>query len=157
MFGEPNAATAIIADGVTLLSNNWNDMASLQSPHNGSNRTGTTTWYRVAIVAGKGPSFPQPTAGGPPADFGTDGGTHNFLRYLERWSGQTLNYRGAIITFYYNRQALGTYKCCSNVYGPPVRAYVFDTDFLDPNLLPPGTPMFRDVNILGFTYNLRPQ
>ena len=156
-FAEPNAATAIIADGVTLLSNNWNDMTSLQSPHNRSDRTGTTTWYRVAIVAGKGPSFPQPTAGSPPADFGTDGGTHNFLRYLERWSGQTLNYRGAIITFYYNRQALGTYKCCSNVYGPPVRAYVFDTDFLDPTLLPPGTPMFRDVNILGFTYNLRAQ
>ena len=156
-FGEPNAATAVISDGVTLLSNNWNDMSSLQSPHNRSDRTGTTTWYRLAIIAGKGPAFPQPTAGAPPADFGTDGGTHNFLRYLERWSGQTLNYRGAMITFYYNRQALGTYKCCSNVYGPPVRAYVFDTDFLDPTLLPPGTPMFRDVNILGFTYNLRSQ
>ena len=76
---------------------------------------------------------------------------------LERWSGQTLNYRGAVVTFYYNRQALGTYKCCTNVYDPPVRAYEFDTDFLDPTLLPPGTPMFRDVNILGFTYNLRPQ
>ena len=25
-FGEPNAATAVISDGVTLLSNNWNDM-----------------------------------------------------------------------------------------------------------------------------------
>ena len=73
-FGEPNAATAIIADGVTLLSNNWNDMASLQSPHNRSNRTGTTTWYRVAIVAGKGPSFPQPTAGAPPQTSGPTGG-----------------------------------------------------------------------------------
>jgi hypothetical protein len=156
-FVEPNAATAIMADGVTLLSNNWNDWRSLQSPHQPNNRSGTTTWYRVAIVAGKGPSFPRPGAGTPPQDFGTDGGTHNFLRYLERWSGQTLNYRGAIVTFYFNRQALGTYKCCTNVYGPPARAYVFDTDFLDPTLLPPGTPMFRDVNILGFTYNLRPQ
>ena len=155
-FAEPNAATAIIADAVTLLSNNWNDMNSINSPHDRNGRTATTTWYRVAIVGGKGPSFPRPASGGP-NDYGTDGGTHNFLRYLERWSGQTLNYRGAMITFYYNRQALGTYKCCSNVYGPPVRAYEFDTDFLDPNLLPPGTPMFRDVNILGFTYNLRPQ
>ena len=155
-FGEPNAATAVIADAVTLLSNNWNDMSSINSPHDRNGRTGTTTWYRLAIIAGKGPAFPRPPSGGP-ADFGTDGGTHNFLRYLERWSGQTLNYRGAVVTFYYNRQALGTYKCCTNVYGPPVRAYVFDTDFLDPNLLPPGTPMFRDVNILGFTYNLRPQ
>ena len=153
-FVEPNAATAIIADAVTLLSNNWNDMNSINSPHEPSGRPATTTWYRVAIVSGKGPSFPLPTSGGP-ADFGTDGGTHNFLRYLERWSGQTLNYSGAIVTFYYNRQALGTYKCCTNVYSPPVRAYLFDTDFLDPNLLPPGTPMFRDVNIMGFTYNIR--
>ena len=66
-----------------------------------------------------------------------------------------MNYSGAIVTFYYNRQALGTYKCCTNVYSLPVRAYVFDTDFLDPTLLPPGTPMFRDVNIMGFTYNIR--
>ena len=71
------------------------------------------------------------------------GGTHNFLRYLERWSGRTLTYRGSMITFYFNRQAVGTYKCCRNVYSPPTRAYVFDTDFLDPNLLPPLTPMFR--------------
>ena len=37
-FVEPNAATAIIADGVTLLSNSWNNWDSLQSPHNRNNR-----------------------------------------------------------------------------------------------------------------------
>jgi hypothetical protein len=29
---------------------------------------------------------------GPGNDFGTDGGVHNFLRYLEEWGGQTSNY-----------------------------------------------------------------
>ena len=84
-------------------------------------------------------------------DFGTDGGTHNFLRMLERWNGGTLNYRGSMITFWNNRQAVGLYKCCRNVYSPPARAYHFDVEFLDPVQLPPATPMFRDVNVLGFT------
>ena len=156
-FAEPNAATAIIADAVTFLSNDWNDMNSFTDPHDPNDRRAATTWYRVAIVAGKGLKFPRPSAGSPPSNFGTDGGTHNFLRMIESWSSRTFNYRGAIITFYANRQALGVFKNGSNTYRPPTRAFAFDTDFLDPNLLPPGTPMFRDVNILGFTYNLRPQ
>jgi hypothetical protein len=53
-------------------------------------------------------------------------------------------------SFYFNRQAAGTYKCCTNVYTPPTRAYSFDVEFLDPSLLPPKTPMFRDVNATGF-------
>jgi hypothetical protein len=80
---------------------------------------------------------------------------HNFLRYIENWSG-TLNYRGSIISLYYNRQATGTYKCCNDVYGPPSRGYNFDTEFLQPNLLPPRTPLFRDVNTTGFTQLLLP-
>jgi len=34
--------------------------------------------------------------------------------------------------------------------------YNFDTDFLEPTLLPPRTPMFRDVNITGFTRLIMP-
>ena len=80
---------------------------------------------------------------------------HNFLRYLESWTNQRLNFRGAIASFYFNRQAVGTYKCCTDVYDPPTRAYAFDTDFLTPNLLPPYTPMFRDLNTTGFTQVIR--
>ena len=42
------------------------------------------------------------------------------------------------------------------VYSVPVRAYSFDTDFLDPSLLPPLTPVFRDLNTLGFSQEMRP-
>lgn len=154
-FGEPNAATAVIGDAVSLLSNSWSDWNSLQSPHNPANRQATTTWYRTAILSGKGLSFPRPSAGDP-QDFGTDGGVHNFLRMLERWSGQTLNYRGSMVSLSYNRQGVGIYKCCTNVYSPPTRAFGFDVDFLDPNLVPPGTPTLRDINILGFTQVVRP-
>ena len=110
----------------------------------------------MAVVAGKSLSFPRPTNWSPYQDFGTDGGAHNFLRYLEDWSGETLNYRGSIVSFYTSRQAVGTYKCCNNVYNAPTRGYNFDTEFLTPSLLPPGTPMFRDINTLTFRQLLRP-
>jgi hypothetical protein len=156
-FSGTHAACSIIADAVTLLSRNWNDRSSFTSPYNvgsGTARAATTTWYRMALVAGTGRPFPQPS--GTEQDFGTDGGVHNFVRLLEDWGGQTLNYRGSIISLYYNRQAVGAYKCCTNVYNPPTRGYNFDVEFLQPSLLPPRTPMFRDVNITGFTRVINP-
>ena len=150
-FGNPHAATAVMADAVTLLSNAWNDRNSFINPHDPASRLAVDTSYRVAIIAGKGRSFARPTAFAAPQDFGTDGGAHNFLRYLENWGGRTLNYRGAIASFFFNRQAVGVYKCCTNVYSPPTRGYNFDVDFLQPSLLPPRTPVFRDLNTLGFT------
>ena len=60
-------------------------------------------------------------------------------------------------TLYYNRQAVGTYKCCTTVYGAPASArFNFDVNFLNPALLPPITPMFRDLNVIGFSQELRP-
>jgi len=157
-FGNPHSAASVLADSITFLSNNWNDLRSFLTPYTPASRAGTTTWYRLAIVSGKGISFPRPAVGAPPQDFGTDGGVHNFLRYIEGWGGAgvTLNYRGSIVSFYYNRQAVGTYKCCATVYAPPGRAYNFDVDFLNPTLLPPRTPMFRDVNATGFTQLILP-
>jgi Tfp pilus assembly protein PilX len=150
-----HVATAFIVDSMTLLSNAWNDYNSLAGPFDLAQRTGTTTWYRFAVISGKGINFPY-IATQPDWDYGTDGGAHNFLRYIENWGGQTLNYRGSIASMYYSRQGTGTYKCCVDVYSPPTRGYNFDTDFLTPALLPPKTPMFRDVNILGFAQIIKP-
>jgi hypothetical protein len=62
-----------------------------------------------------------------------------------------------MVSLYFNRQATGIFKCCDyDVYNPGTRAWEFDTNFLLPNLLPPGTPMFRDVNTLTFRQLLRP-
>jgi hypothetical protein len=154
-LANPHVATAIIADAVTLLSNAWNDIVSFTQPNNPGGRDAVQTGYRVAIVSGKPLSFPRP-AWGPAQDFGTDGGAHNFLRYIENWGGVNLNYRGSIVSFFTSRQAVGTYKCCNYVYSAPNRAYVFDNEFLTPTLLPPGTPMFRDINTLTFRQLLRP-
>jgi hypothetical protein len=153
-FNAAHAATSVMADAVTLLSNSWNDLESFTQPYAVGNRNrGTQVWYRMAIISGKGIAFPQPA--GTATDFGTDGGAHNFLRYLEN-GDQAVNYRGSMATFYYNRQAVGTFKCCTTVYGAPQRNYAFDIDFLNPALLPPNTPMFRDLNAVGFAQELRP-
>jgi hypothetical protein len=151
-FSNEHAAAAIIADAVTLLSPNWTDQNSFANPNNPGNRARATTYYRFATIAGKNRGFQWAGTNCGVAcyqDYGTDAGTHNFLRMLEG-NGQQVNYRGSIASFFYSRQAVGVYKCCTNVYGAPTRGYNFDTEFLTPSLLPPKTPMFRDVNTTGF-------
>jgi hypothetical protein len=163
-LGEPNAATSIVADALTLLSDNWSDWNSFRFPYAPGSRGRTNdSYYRLGVIAGKNKSFDRPTVGTTPTDFGSDGGAHNFLRMLEG-GGQSVHYRGSIASFFYSRQAVGVYKCCQAVYGAPPgpgsgvpgRNFAFDTDFLDPSLLPPLTPVFRDTNALGFAQEVRP-
>ncbi|HZT75603.1 MAG TPA: pilus assembly PilX N-terminal domain-containing protein [Vicinamibacterales bacterium] len=158
---NPHAATAILADSVTLLSNNWTDRNSFLNPYNFTGTVGggrirsVNSWYRVAVLSGKGAIFPLPA--GEPADFGSDGGAHNFLRMLEGSpGGDTVNYQGSLASLFYNRQSVGVYKTGNLVYAAPTRAFAFDTDFLQPTLLPPLTPMFRDMDTTGFSQNLQP-
>jgi len=159
---EPNIAAAIIADAVTLLSNYWNDIRSFTSPHLASGRTAAQTGFRMAVLAGRSRPFTRSTSWTSMPDFGTDGGAHDFLRYIENWTNQ-LNYSGSLVSFFYSRQAVGTYKsgvsssaAQRNVFSITNHAFTFDTDFLAPTTLPPGTPSFRDVNTLTFRQLLRP-
>jgi len=149
------AAAAIIADTVTLLSDNWLDWNSiLKNPTTLGNRTAKTSYYRMAIAAGKNINFTLPGGGWAAKDYGTDGGVHNFLRYIENWGGQTLNYKGSIVSLFYSTYNTGVYKCCNIVYSPPTRGYSFDADFSNPSGLPPGTPLFRDIDNLSYRQNL---
>ena len=152
---EPNVATAMIGDSITLLSNVFTDSITFLHPNQETNRNATTTSYRFAMTTGKSIMFPKPVAWGV-AELGSDGGVHNFMKMIEDWGGQTLRYRGSMVSLYYSRQAIGIYRADANVYGAPTRGYNFDTDFLVPALLPPGTPMFRDINTLKFRQILRP-
>src|SRR4029077_2628192 len=141
-----HSAAAIIADSVTLLSNppaptnlpvanqGWTDASSFNFPGDvasaATTRKGNNSHYRLAIAAGKSIPLPQPAWGG--QDYGTDGGMHNFLRYLEQRgaNGATVNYAGSLISMYYSQYDTGTFKCCNVVYGAPQRNYFFDTQFL---------------------------
>ena len=152
-WGAGNHAPAsIIADAVTMLSNNWEDWQSFHHPSYPGTytvRRATQTWWRVAVASGKNIAFPLPTSWPANQHYGLDGGTHNFIRYLERWTGTTANYQGSMVSFFNSRNGTGIFKCCNSVYRAPVRNYDFDTDFLDPAKLPPGTPRFQDLVNLG--------
>jgi hypothetical protein len=151
-----HSAAAVIADAVTVLSNNWVDLNSMTGVPTQAQtyRTGATTYYRLAVAGGKNINFPFPTwENATDYGFGTDGGVHNFLRFLEDWQnpGATLNYGGSLVSMYYATYNTGLFKCCTySVYQPPVRNYIFDPDFTTPAGLPPGTPLFRDVNTLSY-------
>ena len=155
LTGTGTVAAAVAGDAVTLLSDNWNDVNSFTDPYDYGARISVQTAYRVALIGGKGIPFPQPT--GAAADFGTDGGVHNFLRFLENWGGINCYYEGSMVSFYYNRQAVGTYKTGNTTYSPPNRLYSFDTNFaLGPSYLPPRTPVLRSVNTIGFSQEILP-
>lgn len=166
----PALPAAILADSVTLLSNSWNDIRSFIVPNDPSGTSGilagnpkgrfaSTTGYRFAVVAGKTLSFAKPSWEASPFLYGTDGSVGNFLRLLENWNNAAnpfVRYTGSIVSLYISRQATGGFKCCNNVYTWPGRNFAFDVNFLTPTLLPPGTPMFRDVDTLTFRQLLRP-
>ncbi|HRR25333.1 MAG TPA: hypothetical protein P5300_01410, partial [Acidobacteriota bacterium] len=146
-----HVSASIIADAVTLLSNAWRDIASFKHPTylgSGSWRQAADTWYRMAVAGGKNKPFDRPSWGS--EEYGLDGGTHNFLRYIEDWSNAQSHYKGSLVSLYFSQYAVGIYKCCEAVYKAPVRDYSFDSDFLEPQKLPPGTPMFKDIVNLGF-------
>jgi Tfp pilus assembly protein PilX len=151
----PHSAAAVMADAVTLLSNGWSDLNDMANTLTMGNRNAVPTFYRMAVAGGKNMNFPQPA--GTHQDFGTDGGVHNFLRYIENWGGTTLSYRGSLISLYYSQYATGTFKCCTLVYTPPTRNYYFDTEFLIPSNLPPGTPELQDVENLTYWQDFRPR
>jgi hypothetical protein len=155
-----HSAASIIADTVTVLSNQWSDMNSLIFPTSAGNRTPSApAYYRAAISGGKNIPFPQPTWANAAQDLGTDGGLHNFLRYLENWGGQTLNYNGSLVSMYYAEYNTGIYKDGpgGTVYSPPPRNYFFDVLFLIPSNLPPATPEFQDLDTLSSHQNFTPQ
>lgn len=148
---------SIVADAVTILSNNWNDAQSFSSavtsPYNQSLRPATTTTMRFAMIAGDTITSMTDTPNQGGGDPRLNGGVHNFKRFLENWGasgGQRLDYTGSLINLYNSRNNNGTFKCCGTVYSPPRRNWVFDATFLDPNRIPPGTPFFQYVQTTGF-------
>jgi hypothetical protein len=151
-----HSAAGIVADAVSALSNNWSDYASLNAPSNAAGRPATTTYYRTAVAMGKNINFSVAGIAWAVGDFGTDGGVHNFLRLLENWGGQTLNYNGSMVSMYYSTYATGTDKDGGETYSPPARNYTFDADFTTPDQLPPGTPMFRDIDNLSYRQSFSP-
>ncbi|MBK6722060.1 MAG: pilus assembly PilX N-terminal domain-containing protein [Acidobacteria bacterium] len=141
---------SIVGDAVTILSNSWNDAKSFSSPYDEGNRIGTTTTMRFAMISGDTIANRETTPNQGGITPKLNGGVHNFKRFLERWTGNRLDYTGSLINLYNSHNNNGSFKCCNTVYDPPIRNWVFDSTFLDPARLPPGTPFFQYVQTTGF-------
>jgi hypothetical protein len=141
---------SIVGDSVTILSNNWKDSRSFTYPFSLASRPATETFTRFALLSGDTKTSLKATPHQGGSDERMAGGVHNFKRFLEDWSGDRLNYTGSIINLFNSRNNNGAFKCCGVVYSPPVRNWVFDSSFLDPARLPPGTPFFQAIQITGF-------
>ncbi len=162
---------ALAGDGITLLSTAWVDdqnrppagvfggcqgLISAGNPcvgytnWNWSYLNAAPTTVNGAILAGH---WATPCdhenagcAGGYQNWYG--GGIENFPRFLERWRDGGGNpvlfrYLGALISPFTSQKTTGTWN--GTYYVPPQRDWAFDTDFRDPNLLPPGTPNVGNV------------
>jgi Tfp pilus assembly protein PilX len=141
---------SIAADAIIILSNNWNDAKSFRYPFTLNQRTATETTVRFAMLAGDAKSSYEGTPNQGGGDPRLTGGVHNFKRFLEDWGGARLNYAGSLINLFNSHNNNGAFKCCAKVYSPPTRNWVFDTSFLDPTRLPPGTPFFQSIQLTGF-------
>lgn len=143
-------AASVVGDAITILSNSWNDAQSFSSPYDQSARLASTTQMRFAMIAGDTIASKEvaPNQGGISPDL--NGGVHNFKRFLERWTGNRLDYSGSLINLFLSHNNNGSFKCCNTVYNPPIRNWVFDSTFLDPARMPPGTPFFQYVQTTGF-------
>lgn len=141
---------SIVGDAITILSNSWNDAKSFAYPYAQDDRIASDTTMRLAVVSGDTISSKEVTPNQGGSYENLSGGVHNFKRYLENWNNERLDYSGSLINLYLSRNNNGSFKCCNTVYNPPVRNWVFDSTFLDPDRIPPGTPYFQYIQTTGF-------
>jgi hypothetical protein len=145
---------SIVADAVTILSNAWEDGQSFYKPYDKSSwRQAAETTIRFAMISGDTIASKENTPNQGGISPRLNGGVHNFKRFLEHWTGDNLNYSGSLINLFNSHNNNGSFKCCNTVYDPPRRNWVFDSTFLDPGRLPPGTPYFQYVQTTGFQRN----
>ena len=132
---------ALVGDAITFLSNIWNDAEHQNPTVIKPNATNTTVW--AAVLAGHSgtPCDHEVPGCGATSPYG--GGLENFPRFLEKWSGKTLTYRGSLVSLHFAQQATGLWG--GGYYSPPARDWEFDTRFEDPENLPPGTPVVGNV------------
>lgn len=123
---------AFMADAVTVLSSNWND------GYDGSTalaqRPAMDATVNAAILQG---IVPSASIGG---NYYYSGGAENVLRLLEDWSTNTLTYNGSMVTMFNCRYATNYWQSPGDYYNEPTWQWSFDPNFLNQNLLPPGTP-----------------
>lgn len=135
----------VCGDAVTLLSEDWQDANSVNSSGNESSlnsRVADSTEYHTVIMTGN-------TETEAPANWNGsgqyNGGLENVLRFLEKWSGKTVKYRGSIIDLWYAKIANADWSYGS-YYKAPLRDWGYDEIFRTQS--PPGVTKVYGVQML---------
>lgn len=133
---------SLMADAITVLSNNWNDANSW---HGLGTRNATQTQVNACMMTGN-------TETGVDGN-GYNGGFENFTRFLEDWTGVTYRSVGSAADLWYSRKAVGAWSTGS-YYRSPNLSWSFDTDLLDPTKLPPGAPRINIIQRTSWTQSI---
>ncbi len=143
---EPPAA--LIADSITLLSNNWSSNR-LHSDHaSTSDRSATDTEVSAALLTGMVPTTPDAAVSG--TSDAMSGGAHNFPRFLENWGGRTLTIRGSLVALFASEVHDDAIPSnFGHYYNPPNREWGFNENFAN-GIYPPGTPNTRTYPRVAF-------
>jgi hypothetical protein len=135
-LGSTNTTTtrpsSLVADAVTILSQNWSDAKSTDDL---DSRGAESTTVNAAILTG----VVETTLGK------YSGGMENFPRFLETWgSANTFTYNGSMVKMFPTLYATNAWGK-DHVYVPPKRNWAFDVNFCDAIKLPPLTPSLLKV------------
>jgi hypothetical protein len=140
--GNTEVPALIAADAVTLLSASYSDadMAASATTLN----TASFTEVAAGIIAGIVPT--KLNASGVGTNDQWAGGVHNFVRFLENWSGKTYRYRGSIVCLFENEVSTGPWyqSLYTYWYNFPARDVGYHAYFSG-GKFPPGMPVIRTV------------
>ncbi len=120
----------VTGDAVTLLSSRWQDAKSNAGL---SSRTTRTTEYNAVVMTGNTATIPFDSNS--VGEY--NGGLENVLRFLEKWSGNTVKFRGSIIDIWKSEIADSQWSYGS-YYKAPVRNWGYDSMYR--TIAPPGMP-----------------
>ena len=123
--------SSLLGDAITLLSPAWTDANSNQTL---DQRIPTALAVNACVMAGHVATINGGTY---------SGGLENLFRFLEKWSGVTVTYKGSIIDLWYSRKATAPWG--NGCYAAPNRNWSYDTDMLSPSNWPPGAPKVHTV------------
>jgi hypothetical protein len=175
-FMGPQVPASIVCDSLFALSKTWFDTSSMLYPEGSGNARFLTgeayrmadegasvtegTAVRAGIIAGNTLSALSATPGRDAAGQKRNGGIINYPRFQELWNfngtTNTWSYTGSFIPLFKSTQGIAPWENnTSIVYMPPRRNWSFDSTFLTPNKLPPGTPFFQYIQATGFRQSLR--
>jgi hypothetical protein len=124
-----------MGDAITVLSASWQD--SYTSGTSLASRNPVNTTVNAACLEG----IVQST------NSSYSGGVENFLRLLENWNSSTtsLTYNGSVVVMFPSIYGTNIWQQTGNYYNAPARHWAFDTNFTNPNKLPPVTPRFYKI------------